>query len=275
MYTIRQMILFNVPHRLRRMWQNPGFARGLHYSTREQLASGLYPCLYLTRTILVYYWCLVRSFFVRLSCLIRALCKLNAGDIWLAPALKSKSEEERMSTGFISWTADAAPFQKNNSCSPVVGILFNMCPTMRFTPGGLLTLAFFPKKTKKTNMQVQCVDHVAVVPTRYSVFSIYFLDSFFSNLFLQVLNMAVLNRMKHDGCFSGFDVYDAFQQRRRMYRLEIALYLEDLKGLPNTLCCRTTGATQTFTHIHTRALFRSRLVPVSYPFRTLFVPYAS
>lgn len=87
----------------------------------------------------------------------------------MAPALKSKSHEERMSTGFMSWTADAAPFQKNNSCSPVVGILFNMCPTRRFTPGGLLTLAFFPKKTKKTDIQVRCVEVVAIA-TRCSAF---------------------------------------------------------------------------------------------------------
>ena len=54
-----------------------------------------------------------------------------------------------------------------------------------------------------------------------------------------VLFTAILKRMEQDGCFRGFIVYDAFQEKERPVRIEFALFIEDLKGLPMLLCCRT------------------------------------
>ena len=48
--------------------------------------------------------------------------------------------------------------------------------------------------------------------------------------------------MEKDGCFRGFEIYDAYLKVSRMYRLEIFFFLEDLKGLPYVLCCKTTGS---------------------------------
>jgi hypothetical protein len=58
---------------------------------------------------------------------------------------------------------------------------------------------------------------------------------------INVLFKAILKRMAIDGCFDGFQIYDAFLKKTRTYRIEFINFLEDLKGLPSVLCCSTTG----------------------------------
>ena len=56
-----------------------------------------------------------------------------------------------------------------------------------------------------------------------------------------VLYTAILNRMEADNCFQGFSVYDAFLRKHRIIQVQFCIWIEDLKGLPMVLCCRTTG----------------------------------
>ena len=109
----------------------------------------------------------------------------------------------------LTWSGDAAPFM-GLSLSPVTSMILNMAPQHRFTPGGMLMLGLLPPhKAGKTSMKV--------------------------------LYTAILKRMEFDGCFVDFEVYDAYQGRTMTKRVEFHLFLEDLKGLPYLLYCRTTG----------------------------------
>jgi hypothetical protein len=122
--------------------------------------------------------------------------------------LSTKTKDERLNIGYITFSGDAAEFM-GKSYSPVVAMLLNLSPHKRFTPGGMLLLGLLPPKSKKTS-----------VPFLYQL---------------------ILERLEKDGCFTGFEIYDAYLKQTRVYRLEIAIFLEDLKGLPYTLCCSTTG----------------------------------
>jgi hypothetical protein len=44
------------------------------------------------------------------------------------------------------------------------------------------------------------------------------------------------------GAFSGFEIYDAYKKEHRTYAVDFAFLLEDLKGLPGGLSCKTTGS---------------------------------
>jgi hypothetical protein len=110
----------------------------------------------------------------------------------------------------LTWSGDAAPFM-GLSLSPITSMILNMCPERRFTPSGMLMLALLPPhKAGKTSMKV--------------------------------LYTTILKRMAYDGCFVDFDVYDAYHKIHTTKRIEFHLFIEDLKGLPYLLSCRTTGA---------------------------------
>jgi hypothetical protein len=116
---------------------------------------------------------------------------------------------DRLSVGYLSWSGDSAEFL-GKSYSPITSLLFNACPTVRFLPAGILMLGLLPPKTKKTKVRI--------------------------------LYEAIIRRMRFDGAFEGFEIYDAFKKCNRTYRLEFTWIVEDLKGLPFALCCKTTGA---------------------------------
>jgi hypothetical protein len=86
----------------------------------------------------------------------------------------------------------------------------NMDPCGRSTPGGIILMALLPPNAKSEKIH-----------TFYT---------------------AVLDRMKFEGAFSGFDIYDAHEKQNRRYCIDLAWLLEDLKGLPNGLGCKTTGS---------------------------------
>ena len=134
--------------------------------------------------------------------------KWTNGDVWYADKFTGLSQKDMIDTAYISWTGDSTEVL-GSSVSPITSMVFNLCPTKRYRPEGMLLLGMLPNKTPKSNMIVW-----------YE---------------------AVLNRMKADGCFDGFEIYDAYLKRKRIYRIALHLFLEDLKGLPHVLCCSTTG----------------------------------
>jgi hypothetical protein len=135
-----------------------------------------------------------------------------------------------------------------SSLSPIASMILNLCPTKRFTPGGMLCLGLLPTKSALTDTNV--------------------------------LFTAILKRMEQDGCFRGFIVHDAFQEKERPVRIEFALFIEDLKGLPMLLCCRTgpckVGGCPWCEHIGISMAASARyftaivLLPTNDPLRDLF-----
>ena len=134
--------------------------------------------------------------------------KWTNGDVWYAHKFAGLSPKDMIDTAYISWTGDATEVL-GSSVSPITSMIFNLCPTKRYRPEGMLLLGMLPSKTTKSNIIV-------------------WYD-------------AILKRMQADGCFDGFEIYDAFLKKKRMYRIALHLFLEDLKGLPFVLCCSTTG----------------------------------
>ena len=82
---------------------------------------------------------------------------------------------------------------------------------MRTVPAGILLLALLPPSIKQDNRH-------------------------------QLVYQAILDHMKAEGAFSGFQIYDAYLKECRNYAIEFGFVLEDLKGLPYPLCCKTTGS---------------------------------
>jgi hypothetical protein len=125
--------------------------------------------------------------------------------------MKLKSVLDRLRVAYLGTCSDSAVFRNwlGTSYTPVCAQLFNMHPAVRRTFGGLFLVAMFPPKTK---------------------------DMF------NFLYEFVLRRLQDQSkAFSGFPVEWGDDKKTTEMTMEIVCDVQDVKGLPCVMCCKTTG----------------------------------
>ena len=133
------------------------------------------------------------------------------GDIWDGSVLKDLTKLQRLSTAYLGTCSDGAVFRNwlGTSYTPVCAQLFNLHVSVRRTFAGLFLIAVFPPKTK---------------------------DMF------NFLYEFVLNRLQsQSAAFTGFPVEWGDTSETTQMTMKIVNDIQDVKGLPCVMCCKTTG----------------------------------
>jgi hypothetical protein len=123
--------------------------------------------------------------------------------------MNNRTVEELQNIMYFTLSGDYAEIFKNKSFAPIAGMILNLHPCVRTKPGGILLLGIIPPGVK--------------TDARH-----------------RLVYKAILDTLKAEGAFSGFPIMDAYLQKKRTCAMQLAWVLEDLKGLPIPLSCKTT-----------------------------------
>lgn len=145
------------------------------------------------------------------------------GDVWSGTKLRDTTVEERGNTLYLAICCDATEFQKD-SWTPVIVKILNLHPEIRINKDAMITLAVLPGKIQKRG--TRDMGRVDVDSVKH---------------FYKMMDFVLLKN-EHMFADTGFEVYDAhLGQLRRIY-LKIVITIEDGKGCPRVVGCKSDNA---------------------------------